>query len=631
MIQIYADNTLVSDSRLEKHELVSLQITAGLNVGGTATIVLPREHPAYNAFTYFKTVVTIFRDGELRFRGRALYPADNAYGERTIVCEGELCFLRDSISRPYAYDGAPTDIFYTLILAHNSQVEEEKQLATGLANVTVPTGKIQLESDSAESTYDTLNKLLDQCGGYIVFTSEADGTRVIHWLQSLDNRNDQTIVFGENLLDFSSTGANNDTLATAIVPYGARNEETKSRLTIASVNDGKDYLLAQEAIAQWGTIFTTVTWDEVTDPAVLLSKAKEYLNSQKLYLTSLTLTALDLSYLDKNIDSFKVGDNILVVSPPHSVYEYFPLTEMTEDLLNPEQSSITMGKDVQPFTVSSVNSTRQQNYKLNATAAGLTQAYSESIQQVVPVVESYVLEQVSQSFAPTSVTEQLAGTLATEIKARAAADQNLQTAIDNEVTARAGAINKVNGTVHISGGAPISILGGKIDISGSEINFGKEARFLNESGIRIADKDGNFYYVLRVDTSNSCVVGNDYCNLYLRGKDAVYLYKTGAVVTSDQREKNSVEALPEAYMAMLDKLAPMRFKYNGKGDRYHVGFIAQDVERAMAEAGLERDDFGGFVDLAGDGTHLGLAYDEFIGLLLQKIRRLEERIEALEE
>jgi hypothetical protein len=184
--------------------------------------------------------------------------------------------------------------------------------------------------------------------------------------------------------------------------------------------------------------------------------------------------------------------------------------------------------------------------------------------------------------------------------------------------------------VHISGGAPINMLGGKIDIDGSEINFKKEARFLNGSGIRIADKDGNFYYVLRVDNANSCVVGNDYCNLYLRGKDAVYLYKTGAVVTSDARQKNSVEAIPEAYTAMLDKLNPVRFRYNGRGDRYHVGFVAQDVEQAMTEAGLTAQDFGGFVDLNGDGSELGLAYDEFIGLLLDKTRRLEKRIEELE-
>ena len=59
--------------------------------------------------------------------------------------------------------------------------------------------------------------------------------------------------------------------------------------------------------------------------------------------------------------------------------------------------------------------------------------------------------------------------------------------------------------------------------------------------------------------------------------------------------------------------------------------MAQDVDEALAAAGLTRDDFGGFVDLKGDGSELALVYDEFIGLLLQKIRGLENRMKTLEE
>jgi hypothetical protein len=55
------------------------------------------------------------------------------------------------------------------------------------------------------------------------------------------------------------------------------------------------------------------------------------------------------------------------------------------------------------------------------------------------------------------------------------------------------------------------------------------------------------------------------------------------------------------------------------------------VEQALTESGLTTKDFGGFVDLDGDGEHLGLAYDEFIGLLFQKIRGLENKIKALED
>lgn len=627
MIQVYADSRLVYDSRLEQTDLEGLKATTTLNSGGTAEIVMPYGHPAYNAFVWHKTVVTIYRDGVLRFRGRALYHTDNFRGQRTITCEGEMCFLRDTINRPYNYQATPRSCFVTLINQHNSAADEWKRFEVGNVTVTDPNEWIKLDSESAETTLATLNKLLDRCGGYIVFTNNpVTGQRVIHWLAKLDQKSAQTVEFGENLLDFSSTGANTTSLATGLIPYGAKDEKTKKRITIESVNNGRDYILANDAVAVRGIILASKTWDDVTSPSALLSKARAYLNENKLFITSLELTALDLSYLDKDLDSFSVGDTIRVVSAPHAVNDDFQLSQMTEDFLSPTKSKIVLGKDIPSLTGAGVAS----DFQSQAALEGVKVNYNTDTEAVAATVEASVIAKIGDIYVTQDTAAGLANRIEAEEQARADADATLQGSINTEANTRAGIINKVSGVVHISGGAPIKMLGGKVEIDGTEIHFGKEARFLNGSGIRIADKDGNFYYVLRVDEANSCVVGNDYTNLYLRGKDAVYLYKTGAVVTSDRRHKNSAEALPEAYEAMLDKLTPMRFRYNDRGDKYHVGFVAQDVKAALEEAGLSTDDFGGFVDLNGDGSELGLAYDEFIGLLLQKIRKLEKRLDDME-
>lgn len=607
-VKIYADDRLAYDSRLEDYDLLGLKVTTGLNVGGTAELILPLDHPAYDYFVGHRTVVTIYRGNVLRFRGRALYSEEDSFGQRTITCEGELCFLRDSINRPYKYSATPRSCFVTLINQHNAQTDPEKRFTVGRVTVTDPNDYIVVESESAETSLDTLNKLLDRCGGFIKFTTDKDGNRVINWLESLGQRSGQAIEFGENLLDFSSTGANTTALATGLVPFGAKDEKTKKRITIESVNDGKDYILAADAVAVRGTIMATATWDDVTEPANLLKKARAYLDANKVFITSLELTALDLSYLDKELDTFSVGDMIRVTSVPHGVNEDFQLSQMTEDLLDPSRSKINLGKDVQSLTGADVAGDFKGQKELDAVKVG----YSLDLDGVADTVAGRVLAQTDTIYVK---PEALAGYATAE-------------ALNVEVAARAGVINKSNGVVSISGGAPVKILGGKVEIDGTEIHLGKEARFLNGSGIRIADKDGNSYYVLRVDSSNSCVVGNDYTNLYLRGKDGVYLYKGGAAVTSDRRHKNSIEELPDAYEHMLDKLTPVRYRYNGKGDRYHVGFVAQDVEEALTAAGLKREDFGGFVKI---GEDLGLAYDEFIGLLLQKIRRLEKRINALED
>lgn len=602
-VRVFADGVKVYDSLLEDFDLVGLKATTGVNVGGTAELVLPVAHPAYNAFTSHKTVVEIFRDGARRFRGRALYHADNFVGQRTVTCEGELCFLRDSINRPYNYkNSTPGRVFRQLIGAHNSQVDDFKQFTIG--EVTLPDEDITMNSDSAETVLDTLNKMLDRCGGYIVFTDAADGSRVINWLADISNRSGQVIEFGENLLNFSSTGANTKDLATGLIPYGAKNSKTKKRLTIESVNDGKDYIIAEDAKAVRGIIMTTKVWDDVETAAALLKKAQAHLDETKVFITSLELTALDLSYLDKRIDTFTVGDFVRVKSLPHGVNEDFQLSKMTEDFLHPDKSKITLGKDIQSLTRADVaGDNRTHNEIQNA----VTQLPSSGEVDTEALQES-VMEQVAQVYAP-------------------------QQALSEEATARKALIDLESDVINLGDTAyPLNVY------SSANIQFHKGATFAgssvdfgNNQGIRMATKDGSMYYAFRVDTSNNCFVGNDYVNVYLRAKDAVYLHKTGAVVTSDQREKDSIEELPEPYMAMLDKLTPRRFRYKGRGDRYHVGFVAQEVEQAMTDAGLSREDFGGFVDLNGDGSALGLAYDEFIGLLLHKIRRLEQKIETMEE
>lgn len=113
--------------------------------------------------------------------------------------------------------------------------------------------------------------------------------------------------------------------------------------------------------------------------------------------------------------------------------------------------------------------------------------------------------------------------------------------------------------------------------------------------------------------------------------------KNGVCTTSDKNLKNNIEDLPEKYVNMFDSLVARRYKMDeGESGRYHVGFVAQEVEKAMTTAGIDSQEFGGFVidkyeDENGDMQEkYMLRYDEFIGILTAKIKQLESRIEELE-
>lgn len=424
MIQVYADELLVYDSRLPDYALLELTAELGLNKGGAAFIKMPPNHPAYTSFVSYKTVVTIYRDGELQFRGRALYPTDDFQKRRTITCEGERCFLRDGVMRPYVYQDSPAAIFADVINLYNAQVEAFKQFAVGTVDIVDPNNYIRLESEEAEQISDTVDKLVERCGGYIVFTTNTDGQRVINWLTDVSYVTNQTIEFGENLMDFSRTDGNTD-LATVLIPYGAKSETSGQRVTIESVNDGLDFIQDYDAVALRGVIAKVNYWEDITEPANLLSAAQQWLNQNKLIVTSLELTAVDLSKLDKNINSFHIGDVLRVRSKPHGVDDDYKLTEYKPDYLNPAGDRVVLGKTIATLSGSVTSGDRRNarraqqiernvksDYDLNtalqldemkATLTSLIQQTSEELR--LEVAEQYTTNDELTSAISTTMTQ----------------------------------------------------------------------------------------------------------------------------------------------------------------------------------------------------------------------------------
>lgn len=425
MIQLFADGELVYDSRVKSTALLGLTAQLGLNKGGTASIVLPSTHPSYNDFVYYRSIVTIYRDGVLRFRGRALYPTDDFNLTRTITCEGERCFLRDGIHRPYQYNAKPADIFTQVIGLYNAQVEAFKQFVVGTIDG-ISEEFIALESEEAETFAATLDKLVELCGGYIVFTTNHADQRVINWYADVNYRNQQTIEFGSNLVDFSRTAANTD-LATVIIPYGAKDEVTGERLTISAVNGGLDFIQDDAAVAKRGIIAKAVYWDEIQTSNALMAKAQQYLEDIKEPITSLELTAIDLSLLDKNIDSFMVGDVIRVRSKPHGMNdEPYRLTEQSLDFLHPQNDRVVLGKTTTSLTGVDTasakrveDSLRRLNRAIRAETSGNTGATIEGakveLSTLIQQTSDTLMAEVSKQYATSKGVQEAITTTMTQL------------------------------------------------------------------------------------------------------------------------------------------------------------------------------------------------------------------------
>ena len=148
---------------------------------------------------------------------------------------------------------------------------------------------------------------------------------------------------------------------------------------------------------------------------------------------------------------------------------------------------------------------------------------------------------------------------------------------------------------------------------------------------KLAEGNNNKVYSLGSflpDKNNEFFLGND--DYQWKSLVVGSFVQTG----SDRKIKKDIDCLEEKYGLMFDKLSPVKFKYiDGDSDRYHIGFIAQDVELAIEKSGLTNLDFAGLCISSSnnkDDAHYTLRYEEFIALCVDEIQKLKKRVEELE-
>jgi hypothetical protein len=127
---------------------------------------------------------------------------------------------------------------------------------------------------------------------------------------------------------------------------------------------------------------------------------------------------------------------------------------------------------------------------------------------------------------------------------------------------------------------------------------------------------------------------------------------SGWQTTSDERLKDEIQDVDNRYLELIKKLSPKRYKMKqGTSGRYHTGFIAQEVERARNECGIDSTEFAGLVkapvyaevikndkgDIIGYDTTseiidytYHLRYEEIISLLLMYLKDMDARLSVLE-
>lgn len=347
MYTIHADGQLLYSTASEAVESIVLspRLTLDVEKAGSLSFTVPPGNSLHGKLKKMKTIVTVEQDNVQIFRGRVTETETDYYNQQNVYCEGERAFLLDSLHAPYTYSGSVQGLFSKLIANHNTYVETEKQFTVGAITAVSSSENMELESDDYVNTSEEIqDKLLDAYGGYLK-TRTVGSTHYIDWLKQPGNTSGQTITFSVNLLDLSDKISAEDVF-TVLIPLGYSEIDDDGEYTdpvdISSVNGGQKYIQDDAGVALYGKIWRTHTWPNEESPQALKEKAQAYLKTGAA-LQTVSLKAVDMHFVDGDVEALQVGDKVRILSNPHGIDQTILCAKMDIDLLNPENTSYTFG------------------------------------------------------------------------------------------------------------------------------------------------------------------------------------------------------------------------------------------------------------------------------------------------
>lgn len=330
------------------------KIVKAVNAVDSFTFTIYPDNAGYNKLKPLTTSVTVTDDstGKDIFIGRVLKCPDSMDEQglicKSVTCEGRLGWLYDSVQPYIEYKmvGIRT-VLSAFLSKHNSQVGADKRIELG--QVTVTAENNYTYSVNWVSTMDAISEqLVGKFGGEIQLRDQ-DGKVYIDYLEHIGHGTDTKIELAVNLKTISRE-VDETSVITRLYPLGAKQTDSEKRLTIGSVNGGKDYIEDSALVAKYGVISGTQTWDDVTQASILKTKASAFLKNANKAKKQYKITAVDLSTIDMNFEQFELGCWYRVVNPLMGIDEDLRIIGITINLDNPGQSELTFGDKFETMT-----------------------------------------------------------------------------------------------------------------------------------------------------------------------------------------------------------------------------------------------------------------------------------------
>ena len=516
MFSVYLDGGLLYAPQAGR-VVSSPKLSLEAGKAGSFSCLIPPSNPLYGKVNRLTSIIEVYKDNRLLWRGRVYSEALNFYKQLTITCEGELAYLNDSIAQPYSFSGSVSDYVQMLITQHNSQVQAAKRLTLGTVTVTDPNDYITRASSDYPGTWSEMStKCVTLLGGYFRVRREGD-VNYLDYLADSDQTSTQTIELTKNLLDLTKS-YDSDDIATVLIPLGAKDQDSTERLTIASVNDGSIMIEDADAIAQWGRIVKTQTWDDVTQASNLLAKGQAALAEATLSTLTIEIKAADLSQQDTALDDFGLLEYVSVSSPQHNLDGRFLVVAQDIALDNPASNSLTLSKSLKTASGNRVSSDAviksiQSNY---VTGAALQEVRSNirTLSSTIDQQADSIRTEVADTYSTKSALDEYKQTVSTQFLQTSTSFELQFSDVTELISQLAGATDdqfaEIKSYIRMEGG---TLTLGRSD-SPVTLTLDNDRLSIKSGGAEVAYFSDKKYYIDRGVILTSLQIGNHIIEKY---------------------------------------------------------------------------------------------------------------------
>lgn len=395
----------------------SPKLTLEKNSAGSFEFEMDPTNIANEYFKSMSSVVEIYKDGNIYWRGRMISEERDCYDRRKILCEGALNFLLDTVQLPMHISGgirswlgylltndyhdpdAPEGQYHRCHNYFYSETETYKQFTIAYFDPALEVNEAVDWYADYETTGDLLSNVLEAYDVKMVVKYDNGKTNLYFYKDYPDSlRSQQTIMFGKNLISYTRNWSLED-LATVIIPVGKKYEDSEERpvtpytppdldasATIASINQGSVFLSANDdIIRRYGRIYKKIEWNDISEPENLLDLAENYFSTYQFDKMTIELELYDLSAMmtgeEKEANELHLMGTVRCVSKPHGLDRYFPITKVEIDLNNPADTKFTLGEEdgASTLTGSVANANSSLEESINKNALQQSRIYTEII------------------------------------------------------------------------------------------------------------------------------------------------------------------------------------------------------------------------------------------------------------